>query len=501
MEVRTYLTPDSDGQTPSRDFETAEALGIVRPSARRLRKIGLTGNLGKSERKVTQTASNRVEIPWGVSGETIELQLPVDWPEAEVVRPDLSVAIDDYARALEQALDRPLGMEPIESFVGAGKTVSIVVDDPSRWTPVCDVLPVVLRRLSQAGVRDDDVSISVGVGRHHAVDDSAMRERVGPAVFERYVCHSPPVDDLSKYEDLGKVADNIPVRVFRPVARADLRILIGSVLPHLQAGFGGGYKLIFPGASHRSTLGALHRRGINSGDTGRRLGESASVNPMRQAIQQAATLLGPCVSISHLLGARGQVFDVVSGHPDEVQDRLASEVKRRFRAPDAPLADILVAGNSPWPGDPMQSFKVLLNHRAATKPGGVLIGLFWANDEELDRSFPLPALKAIALTGNWGGWALRKGLALADAFVSHFHPSFEFMVKWARELVVDRTILIYSPLLFEKIGTHLGPIRVYREMEPLWRDARRALGENPLPSIRVFPQAGLTYAPETSERL
>ena len=52
------------------------------------------------------------------------------------------------------------------------------------------------------------------------------------------------------------------MRVFRPVAEADLRILIGSVLPHLQAGFGGGYKLIFPGTSHRTTLGALHRQGL-----------------------------------------------------------------------------------------------------------------------------------------------------------------------------------------------------------------------------------------------
>ena len=91
----------------------------------------------------------------------------------------------------------------------------------------------------------------------------------------RYRCFSPPVDDISAYDDLGQTPDGIPVRVFRPVARANLRIMIGSVLPHLQAGFGGGYKLIFPGTSHRSTLGALHRQGIErqvgSGSLARRL--------------------------------------------------------------------------------------------------------------------------------------------------------------------------------------------------------------------------------------
>jgi nickel-dependent lactate racemase len=82
----------------------------------------------------------------------------------------------------------------------------------------CEALQIVLPFLHDAGLRKDDISISISV------------------------------------------AAGIPVRVFRPVASADLRVLIGSVLPHLQAGFGGGWKLIFPGTSHRSTLGALHRR-------------------------------------------------------------------------------------------------------------------------------------------------------------------------------------------------------------------------------------------------
>ena len=138
-----------------------------------------------------------------------------------------------------------------------------MVDDPSRWTPVREALPIVLRRLHAAGVRREDVTISVGVGRHHAVDAEAMRRRLGDSVAAGYRCFSPPVDDLSAYVDLGSTPQGIPVRIFRPVAEADLRILVGSVLPHLQAGFGGGYKLIFPGTSHRTTLGALHRQGLD----------------------------------------------------------------------------------------------------------------------------------------------------------------------------------------------------------------------------------------------
>ncbi len=199
------------------------------------------------------------------------------------------------------------------------RSSSMILPGGPRWR---EALRVVLRSLHAAGVRREDVTISVGVGRHHAVDDAAMRNRVGAEVADSYPCYSPPVDEASHYDDLGETPQGVPVKVFRPVAEANLRILIGSVLPHLQAGFGGGYKLIFPGCSHRSTLAALHGQGLGpGGDAGRLLGGNLATNPMRVAIRASAALLpGPCFSISHLLGDRGQVLRVVAGSPDEVQE-------------------------------------------------------------------------------------------------------------------------------------------------------------------------------------
>ncbi len=396
-----------------------------------------------------------------------------------------------------------------------------MVDDPSRWTPVREALPLVLARLQAAGVRDQDVTISIGVGRHHAVDDASMRRRVGEAVADGYRCFSPPVDDLSEYDDLGTISPGIPVRVFRPVVRADLRILIGSVLPHLQAGFGGGYKLIFPGTSHRTTLGALHRQGlVGRSDAAGLLGGDAAANPMRGAIHDAAGRLGPCWSISHLVGGPGQIFRVVAGQPEGVQDLLATEARRRFRAPAADPADVVIAGNHPWPGDPMQSFKVLLHHRAACRPGGVLVGLFWTDPDEIGRSFPAAALRKIAATGAVGGWAIRRLVPLAQHGAALAGSPAAFMIRWARELVVDRTVLVYSPPLHALIGPRLGPIRLFDDLDSLlvlgpwslvlgsrssgpssilrglWRNRSQDQGDpRRVLRVRIFPQGGLTYAP------
>jgi nickel-dependent lactate racemase len=451
----------------------------------------------------TVSSARVITVPWGPDG-SLDLTFPptgvIASADVSVISADLSGSLVDYAVALEQALDSPVAFARLDRLVTPGTTVAIVVDDPSRWTPVRDVLPIVLRRLHSAGVRPEDVTISIGAGRHRVLSPEGMRKHLGTSITVSYRCFSPPVDDLSAYIDLGQTPQGIRLRVFRPVAEANLRILIGSVLPHLQAGFGGGCKLIFPGTSHRTTLAALHQQGLQAGaDAARLLGGNAADNPMRQAVNGAAALLGPCWSISHLIGGQGQVFRVLAGDPEQVQDLLAAEAKRRLQVPSAPMSDLVVVGNYPWPGDPMQSFKVLLHHRAANRPGGVLVGLFWTDLEEIARSFPIGLLRQIVATGAWGGVAIRGLLPLAQRFASLSHSPATFMLRWACELVTDRTALVYAPPLRDRLGPWLGPVRLFDDQAALWHAAATVLERQGQRAgslrVRIFPHGGLTYVP------
>ncbi len=76
------------------------------------------------------------------------------------------------------------------------------------------------------------------------------------------------------------------------------------------------------------------------------------------------------------------------------------------------------------------------------------------------------------------------------------------MLRWARELVVDRTVLVFAPPLYDRIGPRLGPIRLFADQGQLWQAAADALSRAGVdsPRVRVFPQGGLTYAPEPEPR-
>jgi lactate racemase len=454
-----------------------------------------------------QSRAGPIFVPWGPGG-SLNLQSLtsgelLNSADLDVVWPDNSGVVAAYPAALEHALESPFSASRLEHLVGPGSTVAIIVDDPSRWTPVSDALPLVLRRLHTAGVQPRDVTISIGVGRHQPTDTEAMIRRLGRPIVAEYQCFSPPVDDLSAYVDLGQTSDGVHVRVFRPVAEADLRILIGSVLPHLQAGFGGGLKLIFPGTSHRSTLGALHRQGLEQSTTPAGLiGGDAADNPMRQAIYIAASRLGRCWSISHLAGGANEVFRVVAGDPIHVQDILAAEARRRFQAPPAVLADVIVAANDPWPGDPMQSFKVLLHHQAACRVGGVMVGLFWTDPAEIDRSFPLGLVRLITSLGACGGTAIRRLLPVSARLLGAIRSNAAFMLRWACELVVDRSVLVYAPPLYDRLGPQLGPVRLFADLDSVWQTAVSTLHRANRPAcsvrVRVFPRGGLTYVASNS---
>ena len=67
------------------------------------------------------------------------------------------------------------------------------------------------------------------------------------------------------------------------------------------------------------------------------------------------------------------------------------------------------------------------------------------------------------------------------------------MIRWARELVVDREVMVFAPPLREKLGPRLGPIRLFADQDEMWAASRHLLRKVDHPTARLYPRGGLTY--------
>ena len=148
----------------------------------------------------------------------------------------------------------------------------------------------------------------------------------------------------------------------------------------------------------------------------------------------------------------------------------------------------------------MQSFKVLLHHRAACRPGGVLVGLFWT-DPAGDRSI-VSHWRLATDRGNGSARGLDDPPVTPDrASDSPRRPVRRRLSCCAGHASSSLTApcSVYAPTLHERIGPRLGPIRLFADQMALWESARSrwvaAIEPRMGGSCRVFPQGGLTYVP------
>jgi nickel-dependent lactate racemase len=157
---------------------------------------------------------------------------------------------------VERALDNPIGHKGIDEL--AKKKTVVVVDDNTRPTPVNRILPILLDRLNEAGIEDGDISVLIALGTHRVMSDSEVREKVGAEALERVSVTNHYWKRKDMLVDMGKTPSGVPLSVNRCYLEANVRIGVGYIVPHCQAGWTGGAKIIQPGVCGAETTDYTH---------------------------------------------------------------------------------------------------------------------------------------------------------------------------------------------------------------------------------------------------
>ncbi|MEX2183760.1 MAG: nickel-dependent lactate racemase [Chloroflexota bacterium] len=285
------------------------------------------------------------------------------------LKPVVVAALQDPGAAVREALDRPVGTAPLEELVRGSQKVLIVTDDLTRPTPTWLLLPDILARIEQAGVRDDSVTILIATGTHRPMTDAELRSKLGPAAVDRYRIENHRYDALDQLVELPETAGGVPVTVNRLVAEADFIIGVGNIVPHRYCGWAGGAKIIQPGVSGEATTAATHL--MITKDPLAKLG--VVENSIRHGIEAVADRVGLSFIVNTILNGDADVVAVVAGDFRQAFRHGVEIARTVFGAPYGAQVDVVVASSHPSDINLWQAGKAFYVGDLIVREGGVII--------------------------------------------------------------------------------------------------------------------------------
>ncbi len=287
----------------------------------------------------------------------------------EILTPTRVAAGEPLAKLVERALARPIGTAPLAELVRQGTRVLVVVDDITRATPTAQIAPAVLSHLLAAGCREQDIRFALALGTHRPMTPAEIEIKLGQEIARRFPVVNTPAQQREAFIDSGESWDGVPIEINRAVAEADVIVGIGSVVPHGDAGWSGGCKIILPGLCSERTVMENHIRAAYY--RGNALGQEAP--PVRVNMEGVVAKIGLDYVLNVVMTPYGQVIDVLGGHFIAAQRAAVERARPIYTVAFKARADIVVSNAYPAEIDLWQGIKGIWAGELVVKRGGTVI--------------------------------------------------------------------------------------------------------------------------------
>ncbi|MEW5921420.1 MAG: lactate racemase domain-containing protein [Bacillota bacterium] len=246
----------------------------------------------------------------------VEITLPAEW---QVELAHIPADALPPLREVEIAgrLLNPTASPPLSQLAGGRRKAVIIFDDLSRPTMVDAVAPLVIEELLKGGMREENISFVAALGAHGAHTLLDFTKKLGEQIVGRF-----PVYNHNPYEHcsyVGQTSSGIPIYINNEVLSADLKIGIGSILPHAFNGFGGGGKIVFPGVAGMESIYQNHRKVI-ADLKARKVGFAGNMGDMensrmKEDIEEVVRMIDFNFKIDLLPNSKRQAVEMVAGDP------------------------------------------------------------------------------------------------------------------------------------------------------------------------------------------
>ncbi len=281
--------------------------------------------------------------------------------------------LEDPKGAIEEALDNPIGTPPLKELAKGKGTACIVVCDKTRPVPNSLILPPLLSRLEAAGIPRQNILILVATGTHRPNLGEELVEMLGPFVVEHYRIENHVATDESSHADLGRTTTGMPILLDDRYVRADLKIVVGLIEPHLMAGYSGGRKILCPGILDMRCMRVFHGAefmGHPNAVTG-----VLEDNPVHLTAMEVAKKVGCDFAVHVTLDEQRRITGVFAGDINETFFAGVRVVDQVAKVPVPEPADIVITSSAGYPLDTTfyQAIKGLVGVLPILKPGSTVL--------------------------------------------------------------------------------------------------------------------------------
>jgi len=306
----------------------------------------------------------KITIPYGK--DKIELDLP-DSLNIEIAYPN-KVSSEKKDKLVEKALEKPIGTEPFEKWIGGNKDFLFIMNDNTRPTPTLEILKELDKRMNL-----EEAKYIIATGAHKEPKNKELKSIFGE--FYNRINSNIIVHNASNYKslvNLGTTKSGTEVWINEKIIEAGAIIPIGSVEPHYFAGFTGGRKSFIPGLAGYITIEQNHKLALEEGAAPIQL----KGNPVHIDLLDALNKIPdtPIFSIQTIVKNEKDLCAVFCGDIHKSFLKASEYAKNVFCIGVKEKADIVITiVKPPLDKNLYQAHKAIEHGKLALKNGGILI--------------------------------------------------------------------------------------------------------------------------------
>ena len=276
----------------------------------------------------------------------IALDFPGGWRVNKVQMAGAPAAEPD---ALFEGLQNPIGSPTLKDLARDSNKAVIVVEDITRPSPLDTVLQLVLAELQDGGLKSEDIFFIMGLGAHAPMRRQELSMKLGINVLDNYRVYQNHSHDNREY--VGETRRGTPVYINSHYKEADLRISVGTIVPHGHAGFAGGVKTVAVGVAAVETLYANHTISYNLPHS---MAGRLRDNEMRADLEEIAGMLDHRFVVNTVVNSRRELVALFAGDPIKAHAVGAKFAHRVYGTKLPALADVAVFNAYPKDTDLVQ---------------------------------------------------------------------------------------------------------------------------------------------------